>query len=184
MGAAGVCRHRAAWRPAPPPRRRRRPHAAAHDHGRRDRAHRRGPGRVHRRGDGMTWAEWVAGECDSIAAAGRWRATRDLDAAGPAGLLFDEDGRARSVVSFASNDYLGLSQHPAVVAAAHDALARWGAGSGAARLIVGSRPVHSDLEAALAGWKNTERALVFPTGFATNLGVLATFGGPGVLVCS
>ena len=132
----------------------------------------------------MTWAEWVAGECDSIAAAGRWRATRDLDAAGPAGLLFDEDGRARSVVSFASNDYLGLSQHPAVVAAAHDALARWGAGAGAARLIVGSRPVHSELEGELAAWKSAERALVFPTGFAANLGVLSTFGGPGVLVCS
>jgi 8-amino-7-oxononanoate synthase len=132
----------------------------------------------------MTWAEWVAGECDAITAAGRWRATRDLDAAGPAGTLLDADGRRRPVVSFASNDYLGLTQHPAVVAAAHDALRRWGAGAGAARLIVGSRPVHSELEVALAAWKNAERALVFPTGFATNLGVLATFGGPGVLVCS
>src|SRR5438270_12264185 len=132
----------------------------------------------------MTWAEWVAGECDGIAAAGRWRATRDLDAAGPAGLLFDEDGHSRSVVSFASNDYLGLAQRPAVVAAARDALERWGAGAGAARLIVGSRPVHSELEGELAGWKGAERAVVVPTGFAANLGVLSTFGGPGVVVCS
>src|SRR5207302_10439249 len=86
--------------------------------------------------------------------------------------------------SYASDDYLGLSQHPAVVAAARDPLARWGAGAGAARLIVGSRPVHSELEGELAAWKSAERALVFPTGFAANLGVLSTFGGPGVLVCS
>jgi 8-amino-7-oxononanoate synthase len=87
-------------------------------------------------------------------------------------------------VSFASNDYLGLTQHPTVVAAAHGALDRWGAGSGSARLIVGSRPVHAELEAALADWKHTERAVLFPTGFATNLGILTTFGGRGVLVCS
>ena len=57
-------------------------------------------------------------------------------------------------------------------------------GPGSARLIVGSRPVHADLEAALADWKHTERAVLFPTGFATNLGVLTTLGGRGVLVCS
>jgi 8-amino-7-oxononanoate synthase len=87
-------------------------------------------------------------------------------------------------VAVASNDYLGLTQHPAVVAAAHAALDRWGSGAGAARLIVGSRPVHSELEHALAAWKGTEHAVLFPTGFATNLGVITTFGGPDVLVCS
>ena len=88
------------------------------------------------------------------------------------------------MVSFASNDYLGLTRHPAVVAAAHDALDRWGTGSGSARLIVGSRPVHSDLETALAEWKRAERAVLFTTGFAANLGVLTTFAGSDVLVCS
>jgi 8-amino-7-oxononanoate synthase len=106
---------------------------------------------------------------------------RELDATGPRGVLTAE---GRAVVSFASNDYLGLTQHPAVVAAAHAALDRWGAGSGAARLIVGSRPVHHELEAALADWKRTERALVFTTGFAANLGVLAAFATPGVTVVS
>jgi 8-amino-7-oxononanoate synthase len=108
---------------------------------------------------------------------------RDLDAAGPAGSL-DDDGVSRPVISFASNDYLGLTQHPAVIAAAHAALDRWGAGSGAARLIVGSRPVHGELEAELADWKQSERALLFPTGFAANLGVLSTLATPDVLVCS
>jgi 8-amino-7-oxononanoate synthase len=130
-----------------------------------------------------TWSDWVGEQCARIANAGQWRHPRDLDAAGPAGSLQDEGG-ARPVVSFASNDYLGLTQHPAVVAAAHAALDRWGAGSGAARLIVGSRPVHSELERELATWKNAERALLFPTGFAANLGVLSTLATPGVRVCS
>ncbi len=68
--------------------------------------------------------------------------------------------------------------------AAHAAIDRWGTGAGAARLIVGSRPIHSELEHELAAWKHAERAVLFPTGFAANLGVLTTFGGPGTLVCS
>ena len=83
---------------------------------------------------------------------GQWRAPRDLDAVragGPA----RADGRP--VVSFASNDYLGLTQHPAVRRGRPRGLDRWGTGAGAARLIVGSRPVHSELEAELAAWKRT-----------------------------
>jgi len=127
------------------------------------------------------WAEWVRDETARIHAAGRWRAPRDLDAAGIVGALAPD---GRRVVHFASNDYLGLSQHPRVVAAAHEALDRWGAGSGAARLITGSRPVHSELERALAAWRGTEAAVLFPTGFAANLGVLTTFADAGTLVCS
>ena len=129
------------------------------------------------------WSRWVEAQCARVIADGQWRRLRDLDAAGPAGDLVD-DGTRRPVVSFASNDYLGLTQHPEVVAAAHTALERWGAGSGAARLIVGSRPVHGELEAELAAWKGAERALLFPTGFAANLGVLSTLCAPGVQVCS
>ena len=61
---------------------------------------------------------------------------------------------------------------------------RWGTGAGAARLIVGSRPVHDELEAELAAWKGAEAAVLFSTGFAANLGVLGTFAGPDTLVCS
>ena len=129
----------------------------------------------------MSWTDWAEREGDTVRAAGRWRAPRDLDAAGPEGKL-GADGRP--VVSFASNDYLGLTQHPAVLAAAHAALDRWGTGAGSARLIVGSRPIHSELEAALADWKRTPRAVLFPTGFAANLGVLTTVAGPGTLICS
>ncbi len=129
----------------------------------------------------MTWADWADAEARGIRAAGRWREPRDLDAAGPEGKLAPD---GRPVVSFASNDYLGLTQHPAVLEAAHRALDRWGAGSGSARLIVGSRPLHTELEEALADWKRQPHAVLFATGFAANLGVLTTFGGPGVLMCS
>ncbi len=99
--------------------------------------------------------------------------------AGPGGAL-----EGAYVVSFASNDYLGLSAHPKVMAAAHDALEQWGTGAGASRLVTGSRPIHRDLERALAEWKHTEAAICFPTGFAANLGVLSVLGGPGVRVFS
>ncbi len=86
--------------------------------------------------------------------------------------------------TFASNDYLGLSQHPAVIDAAHAALDRWGAGAGSARLVAGARSVHAELEAELADWKGTEAALLFPTGYAANLGVLTTFGPAGARILS
>jgi len=127
------------------------------------------------------WMQWAAERVDAIHDADQWRAPRNFDAAGPTGVL---TASQQKVVSFASNDYLGLSQHPTVRAAAVDAIGRWGAGSGASRLVVGSRPVHHDLELALADWRGTEAAVVFPTGFAANLGVLSTFAGPGVHVFS
>lgn len=126
------------------------------------------------------WADRIAQRNAAIASAGRWRTIRALDGPGP--LFTLEDGR--QVVSFASNDYLGLSQHPSVVRAAVDALGRWGTGAGASRLVVGDRAVHRQLEAALAAWKHTEAALLFPTGFATNLGVISALGAGDTLVLS
>jgi len=128
------------------------------------------------------WMGRIRGELARVIEEGRWRTPREFDARGPAGAL--EGGAPEGVVSFASNDYLGLSAHPAVVAAAHDALDRWGAGSGASRLVTGTRPIHGELEDALADWKGTEAAVCFPTGFAANLGVLTVLGGPGVRVLS
>jgi 8-amino-7-oxononanoate synthase len=115
------------------------------------------------------WADWVDGECRAVAGAGRWREIAEVNPA---------------LVSFASNDYLGLSRHPAVVAGAHAALDHWGAGAGAARLVAGAFPLHAELEAALAEWKREPAALLFPTGYAANLGVLSTFARAGVRVLS
>ena len=125
------------------------------------------------------WPDRIRDQLAQVVEEGRWRAPRQFDAFGPRGMLGGAD-----VVSFASNDYLGLSVHPAVRGAAHEALERWGTGAGASRLVTGSRPVHADLEEALAQWKGTEAAICFPTGFTANLGVLSVLGGPGVRVFS
>lgn len=126
------------------------------------------------------WSDLVSERLEEVRAAGRWRTIRALDGGGPVFTLDD----TREVVSFASNDYLGLSQHPAVRSAAVAAIERWGTGSGSARLIVGDRPVHRALEDALSRWRGCEATLLFPTGFAANLGVITTLGQPGVLVVS
>jgi len=134
------------------------------------------------------WSEWVEASCRTVEAANQWRRPRTFDARGPAGRLGDlaagGNDPGGEIVSFASNDYLGLSCHPAVVAAAHSALDRWGAGSGASRLVTGSRPIHAELEETLAAWKGCERAIVFPTGFAANLSVLSVFAANGASVFS
>ena len=124
------------------------------------------------------WDEWVDSENESIRAQGRWRRLRPLDGPGPDFRLAD----GTPVISFASNDYLGLSAHPAVRNAALEALERWGTGTGSSRLIVGHRPVHGALEDDIAAWRDTEAALVFPTGFQTNMGVLTTFGAGARIV--
>jgi 8-amino-7-oxononanoate synthase len=115
------------------------------------------------------WRAEVERQCEAIEQRGAWRRPKSFDSSGSSGAL---EARSERVIAFASNDYLGLSSHPVVVRAAHEALDRWGAGSGASRLVTGSRPVHHDLEAELAEWKAQERSILFPTGFAANLGVL------------
>ena len=126
------------------------------------------------------WDQWLNRRLAAIRDAGRWRQHRQFDAWGPRGTLTvpqpDGTERAVEVLSFASNDYLGLSIHPNVIAAAHAAIDRWGTGSGASRLVTGDRPIHEELEREIADWKGTERAVLFPTGFAANLGVLTTLG--------
>ena len=77
-----------------------------------------------------------------------------------------------ALLDLASNDYLGLSRHPAVIAAATRELEISGLGAGASRLVTGTRPVHSRLERELAAWLGRERVLLFPSGFQANLGAV------------
>ncbi|THD07934.1 8-amino-7-oxononanoate synthase [Rhodanobacter lindaniclasticus] len=79
---------------------------------------------------------------------------------------------SRRLLSFCSNDYLGLAQHPTLVAALTRAAGEQGVGSTSAHLICGHRAVHAQLEEALAAWTGRERALLFSTGYMANLGVL------------
>lgn len=128
----------------------------------------------------MSWYDRAKKRNAATRDSGRWRQVRDLDGRGPC--FRTQDGT--EVISFASNDYLGLAAHPEVIAAATEAAQRWGTGSGSARLIVGGRPVHSELERELAAWKSKERAVLFPTGFTANLGVLSVLGTGDVQICS
>lgn len=86
------------------------------------------------------------------------------------------------VLDLASNDYLGLSQDPRVVAGAHEALDRYGASATASRLVTGTLPVHRELEAALCDLTGAPTALAFSTGYAANLGVLTALSLRGAQI--
>ncbi|WP_067892356.1 8-amino-7-oxononanoate synthase [Nocardia vaccinii] len=89
-----------------------------------------------------------------------------------------------TAIDLASNDYLGLSRHPEVIAAAVDAVRTWGAGSTGSRLVTGTTAAHEHFEAELAEFVGAEAGLVFATGYAANLGVVTALAGRGSLVVS
>jgi 8-amino-7-oxononanoate synthase len=86
------------------------------------------------------------------------------------------------LISFSCNDYLGLSHHPEVVAASIEATRRFGAGAGSARLVNGNHPLYAELERKLAALKGTEDAVVFGSGYLTNVGTLAALTGRSDLI--
>ena len=92
------------------------------------------------------------------------------------------NGSSTPLLDLASNNYLGLSRHPKVVAAAQAAAASQGLGAGASRLVSGSRPVHGELEAALATWLGREQVLLFPSGFQANLAAVGALADRHSLV--
>jgi 8-amino-7-oxononanoate synthase len=85
----------------------------------------------------------------------------------------------RDVLSFCSNDYLGLAAHPLLIAAIKQAADSSGAGSGASHLITGHHQYHHELEIALAGFVGLPRALLFSTGYMANMGVVTALMGRG-----
>jgi len=86
-------------------------------------------------------------------------------------------GGTRTLLNFCSNDYLGLSQHFAVVGALQDGAARHGVGSTASHLVCGHHAAHEALERELADWLDVPRALLFGSGYVANLAVLQAFLG-------
>lgn len=85
----------------------------------------------------------------------------------------------RDYLAFASNDYLGLANHPALVAAARDGALRWGVGGGASHLVAGHSAAHAALEQALADWLRLPAALLFSSGYQANLAVITALVGRG-----
>lgn len=95
--------------------------------------------------------------------------------------IWAERGGCR-LLSFSCNDYLNLSQHPEIVAAAIDAIKRYGVGAGASRLVTGNHPLYDELEARLARLKGTEAACVFGSGYLANTGIIPAVVGPDDLI--
>jgi 8-amino-7-oxononanoate synthase len=85
-------------------------------------------------------------------------------------------------LSFSCNDYLNLGQHPKIVAAAIEAIERYGAGAGASRLVTGNHPLYAALEERLARLKDTEAACVFGSGYLANAGIIPALVGPDDLI--
>ncbi len=100
---------------------------------------------------------------------------------GPRQRIGRDEGGTHAVLNFASNDYLGLANHPAVVAALAEGARRWGAGSGASHLVSGHSRAHAVLEGELASllapWVPDAHALLFCSGYMANLALLTTLGG-------
>jgi 8-amino-7-oxononanoate synthase len=123
---------------------------------------------------------WAREELAELSRRGLLRTLEPL--ASPQGPVVRIGGQ--SLLSFSSNDYLGLAADPRVARAFAAGLERWGVGSGASRLVVGDTEAHRRLEARLADFEGTEAALVFNGGYPANLGLVQALVGRGDLVVS
>src|SRR5215469_10477831 len=107
-------------------------------------------------------------DLDALREQNLFRQLRRVDSPQSAHIQID----GKSCLNFSSNDYLGLANHPVLKETAIQAVEKFGAGSGAARLVCGSLAPFHELEAALAKFKQTEAALSFSTGYAAALGTI------------
>lgn len=123
---------------------------------------------------------FVDDELGELRAKRLWRWPRMLE--GPQLPVARYDGR--EVVNLCSNNYLGLANHPALKAAALEAVATYGVGSGSVRTIAGNMAIHEQLEAELAVFKHTEAALLYQSGFTANAGTVAALLGKDDVVVS
>jgi 8-amino-7-oxononanoate synthase len=117
---------------------------------------------------------------DKLAALERAQLRRTPAVTARTGIWVERDGRR--LLSFSCNDYLNLSQHPQVIAAAIDATKRYGVGAGASRLVTGNHPLYAELETRLARLKGTEAACVFGSGYLANTGIIPALAGPDDLI--
>lgn len=124
--------------------------------------------------------EILAAQLDDLERTGLLRAPALLD--GPTGPRVSIGGR--DYLLFCSNDYLGLANHPALIEAGTEALKAYGAGSGASRLVSGSLRIHALAEEAAAAFERREAAILFPSGFQANIGVLTALAGEGDVIFS
>lgn len=111
---------------------------------------------------------------------GAYQRLRELQSACRPVSQFD----GKEVINLASNNYLGLTDHPRLIEAAIQATRRYGVGSGAVRTISGTMSLHMELERRIAAFKNVEACVVFQSGFAANAGTVSAILGPDDFVVS
>jgi glycine C-acetyltransferase len=111
-------------------------------------------------------------ELEAIRRAGTFKTERAITS--PQGPHVTVAGRDGDVVNLCANDYLGLANHPEVVAAAHEALDRWGFGVASVRFICGTLDLHQRLEVALTAFLGTEETILYPSCFDANGGLFET----------
>ncbi len=127
-----------------------------------------------------TKTAWISEEIAQLKAQGLFTHIRTLDS--PQGAWLVVDGRR--VLNFSSNNYLGLANHPQVVAAAKQAMDRYGVGPAAVRTIAGTMTLHVELEQRLAAFKGVEAAITFQSGFSANLATIPALVGRGDVIFS
>ncbi len=121
---------------------------------------------------------------DEIRAAGLHKPERVIDSPQSATVRVSAGGRPGEVLNFCANNYLGLADHPEVIAAAHEALDRWGYGMASVRFICGTQEVHKELEARLSAFLGQEDTILYSSCFDANGGVFETLLGPEDAVIS
>ncbi|RZU45488.1 2-amino-3-ketobutyrate coenzyme A ligase [Streptomyces sp. BK022] len=114
---------------------------------------------------------------DEIRAAGLHKPERVISTPQSATVEVTQGGRPGEVLNFCANNYLGLADHPEVIAAAHEALDRWGYGMASVRFICGTQEVHKELEARLAAFLGQEDTILYSSCFDANGGVFETLLG-------
>ena len=120
-------------------------------------------------------------EIDDIRAAGLYKAERIIDSPQSAHV---DVGRETPVLNLCANNYLGLANHPDVIAAAHGALDEWGYGLASVRFICGTQSIHKQLEEKLTAFLGTEDTILYTSCFDANGGLFETLLGPGDAVIS
>lgn len=123
---------------------------------------------------------WLSEELDRLREQELYRTMTVLE--GPQTTVVEAEGRPQRL--FSSNNYLDLANDPEVKAAACEALEQYGVGAGGSRLTTGSGPLHVCLEEELARFKGREAALVFNTGYMTNVGIISALMGRGDVIFS
>lgn len=123
---------------------------------------------------------WIQNELDGLKEAGLYNRIRTLSS--PQGAWLVVDGKR--VLNFCSNNYLGMANHPRLVAAAKKAADEFGVGPGAVRSIAGTMDLHLELERRLAAFKGVEAAITFQSGFTANLAAIAALVGKEDIIFS